>query len=62
MSFHVLVPDNVNQTAIDILRNCDEIRVSAPGKLERPALLDAAPASASTMSISRRPAPRALWS
>ncbi len=41
MSFHVLVPDNVNQKAIDILRNCDEIRVSAPGKLERPALLDA---------------------
>ena len=41
MSFHVLVPDNVHQTAIDILRNCDRIRVSAPGKLERPALLDA---------------------
>lgn len=41
MSFHVLVPDNVHQKAIDILRNCDRIRVSAPGKLERPALLDA---------------------
>ena len=41
MSFHVLVPDNVNQKAIDILRNCDGIRVSAPGKLERPALLAA---------------------
>ncbi len=41
MTFHVLVPDNVNQKAIDILRNCDGIRVSAPGKLERPALLDA---------------------
>lgn len=41
MSFHVLVPDNVHHKAIDILRNCDRIRVSAPGKLERPALLDA---------------------
>ena len=41
MTFHVLVPDNVHQKAIDILRNCDRIRVSAPGKLERPALLDA---------------------
>ena len=41
MSFHVLVPDNVDQKAIDILRNCDRVRVSAPGKLERPALLEA---------------------
>ncbi|MCY4020106.1 MAG: hydroxyacid dehydrogenase [Chloroflexi bacterium] len=41
MNYQVLVPDNVNQRAIDILRNCDGIRVSAPGKLERPALLDA---------------------
>lgn len=41
MSFHVLVPDNVNQKAIDILRNCAGIRVSAPGKLEGSALLDA---------------------
>jgi len=41
MSFHVLVPDNVNQKAIDILRDCDRIRVSAPGKLERPDLLAA---------------------
>ncbi|MDE2818232.1 MAG: hydroxyacid dehydrogenase [Chloroflexota bacterium] len=40
MSFHVLVPDNVNQKAIDILRNRAGIRVSAPGKLEVPTLLD----------------------
>lgn len=41
MNYQVLVPDNVNQKAIEILRNCDGIRVSAPGKLERPALLAA---------------------
>ena len=31
--FHVLVPDNVHQSAIDILAASDGIRVSAPGKL-----------------------------
>ncbi len=41
MSFHVLVPDNVHQKAIDILEASDGIRVSAPGKLERAALLAA---------------------
>lgn len=39
--FHVLVPDNVHQQAIDILEAADGITVSAPGKLEREALLDA---------------------
>ena len=41
MSFHVLVPDNVHQSAIDRLRSQKGIRVSAPGKLDRPALLNA---------------------
>ena len=41
MSFHVLVPDNVNQKAIDILREQEEIRVTAPGKMERADLLKA---------------------
>ena len=39
MTFHVLVPDNVHQKAIDILDAAADIRVSAPGKLERAALL-----------------------
>ncbi|MCY4464464.1 MAG: hydroxyacid dehydrogenase [Chloroflexi bacterium] len=41
MSFHVLVPDHVHQSAIDILRSQNGIRVSAPGKLDRADLLDA---------------------
>ncbi len=41
MTFHVLVPDNVNQKAIDILKNADGITVTAPGKMERSDLLDA---------------------
>lgn len=40
MTFHVLVPDNVNQKAIDILEQREGIRVTAPGKMERSALLD----------------------
>lgn len=39
MTFNVLVPDNVHQKAIDILEASDGIRVTAPGKLERAALL-----------------------
>ena len=40
MSWQVLVPDNVHQRAIDMLRARDGITVAAPGKLERAALLD----------------------
>ena len=39
--FNVLVPDNVHQKAIDTLAESDGIRVSAPGLLERGALLEA---------------------
>ena len=39
MTFHVLVPDNVHQSAIDILEASEGITVSAPGRLEREALL-----------------------
>ena len=41
MTFHVLVPDNVHQQSIDILEASTGIRVSAPGKMERHALLNA---------------------
>ena len=40
MTFHVLVPDDVNQRAIAILEDCAAIRVSAPGKIERADLLN----------------------
>ena len=32
MAFHVLVPDNVHQKAIDILEMSEGIRVTAPGQ------------------------------
>lgn len=41
MTFHVLIPDNVHQNAIDRLRSQKGFRVSAPGKLERADLLGA---------------------
>ena len=41
MTFHVLVPDSVHQKAIDILKASAGIVVSAPGRMERAALLDA---------------------
>ncbi|MCY3832218.1 MAG: hydroxyacid dehydrogenase [Chloroflexi bacterium] len=41
MTFHVLVPDNVHQKALDLLKANDVIRVSAPGLLARAALLEA---------------------
>ena len=41
MTYQVLVPDNVNQQAIDILLLEPRIQVSAPGKMERAALLHA---------------------
>lgn len=41
MTFHVLVPDNVDQKAIDILKNTDGITVTAPGKMEREPFLEA---------------------
>ena len=41
MTCHVLVPDNVDRSAIDLLEARAEIRVCAPGKLARPDLLAA---------------------
>lgn len=41
MTLHVLVPDNVDRSAIDLLEARAEIRVCAPGKLARPDLLAA---------------------
>ena len=41
MTFHALIPDNVHQSAIDLLAACEGISVNAPGKLERAELLAA---------------------
>ena len=41
MTYHVLVPDNVDKKALAVLEASAGIRVTAPGKLERAALLDA---------------------
>ena len=41
MTHNILVPDNVHQSAIDILRANDAVHVTAPGKLPRPELLSA---------------------
>lgn len=35
MTFHVLIPDNVDQSAIDLLVNAEGITVNAPGKLSQ---------------------------
>ncbi len=35
MTFHVLIPDNVNQAAIDLLERTKGFRVTAPGKMSR---------------------------
>ncbi|MEO0560665.1 MAG: hydroxyacid dehydrogenase, partial [Chloroflexota bacterium] len=43
MSFHVLIPDNVDQAAIDLLEAEDGIRVTAPGKMSRDEAMAAIP-------------------
>lgn len=41
MNYHVLVPDNVNQAALDILTQAGDITVTAPGQMKRPETLAA---------------------
>ncbi|MCU0512419.1 MAG: hypothetical protein MUE40_07595 [Anaerolineae bacterium] len=50
MTFHVLIPDDVDPKAIDILTGADGLRVSAPGKLS-PEQLTAAVADADALLI-----------
>lgn len=40
MTFHVLVPDSVDQSAIDLLTAAEDITVEAPGKMARADLLN----------------------
>ncbi len=35
MTYHVLVPDNVDQAALDVLQKSDALRVTAPGQMKR---------------------------
>lgn len=41
MTYHVLVPDNVDQAALDILRQSDALRITAPGQMKRDETLTA---------------------
>lgn len=41
MTSHVLLPDNIDSAAIDLLRGYAELTLHAPGKMERGDLLDA---------------------
>jgi len=43
MSYHVLVPDNVNKKALDVLNGAEGITVTAPGQMTRPDTLAAVP-------------------
>lgn len=43
MTFHVLISDNVDQKAVDLLENADGFTVSAPGKMSREQVLSAIP-------------------
>lgn len=35
MTYHVLIPDNVDQAALDVLSKSDALRVTAPGNMKR---------------------------
>jgi len=43
MNHHILIPNNLNQTAIDLLERTDGITVTAPGKMTRDETLSAVP-------------------
>ncbi|MDL5053819.1 hydroxyacid dehydrogenase [Oscillatoria laete-virens NRMC-F 0139] len=43
MTFHVLVPDNVHPSALDVLRRAEGLTITAPGQMTRAELLAAVP-------------------
>jgi D-3-phosphoglycerate dehydrogenase len=43
MSYHVVIPDNINQAAIDLLEGVEGLTYAAPGKVAREELLTLAP-------------------
>lgn len=43
MTYHVLISDNVDQKAVDLLRSTDGFEVNAPGKMSREEVLAAVP-------------------
>ena len=43
MTYHVLVPDNVHPSALDILNAADGLHITAPGQMNRAELLAALP-------------------
>ncbi|HVU09680.1 MAG TPA: hypothetical protein VHD90_00325, partial [Phototrophicaceae bacterium] len=45
MTYHVLVPDNVHPSALDVLNKADGLQITAPGQMKREELLAALPAA-----------------
>ncbi len=45
MTYHVLVPDNVHPSALDVLNKADGLQITAPGQMKREELLTALPAA-----------------
>ncbi len=43
MTYHVLVPDNVHPSALDVLNAADGLQITAPGQMTRAELLAALP-------------------
>ncbi len=43
MTFHVLVPDSVHPSALDVLNAADGLQITAPGQMKRDQLLAALP-------------------
>jgi D-3-phosphoglycerate dehydrogenase / 2-oxoglutarate reductase len=43
MTYHVLIPDNVDAVALDILRECDVLQLTAPGNMSRTETLATVP-------------------
>ncbi len=43
MTYHVLVPDNVHPSALDVLNNAEGLQITAPGQMSRDELLAALP-------------------
>lgn len=43
MTYHVLVPDNVHPSALDVLNNAEGLQITAPGQMKRDELLAALP-------------------
>jgi D-3-phosphoglycerate dehydrogenase / 2-oxoglutarate reductase len=60
MTFHVLIPDSVDPSAVDLLKQHDEIQVTAPGNLNRDETIAALPGAQAMIIRSSTKADREL--